>query len=473
MVGIRKDKSLSSADELRRNAEERLQERTVERHLPRTDEVQRLVHELEVHQIELEMQNEELCRGRDEADRTLESNLKKKEAEALARRTVEDAEVFALQLVEDAAAKALLKAEEITVTSEEALALARGTVEDALALARKTVEEAEFLAHLTLKEAEVLAHRKVEEAEALARRAVEDAEALQFVKAAAVVARLKVVKAAEVARLKVVKAADVARLTVFAFIGKRQIEETNKALTERIANDAEKLRQQNEMLILQDRLAVMGVMINNIAHQWNQPLNTLGLIVQQLPLYYGMGEFTKEFLLESTEKAMDLVQYMSQTIEDFRSLFKDEKEAIAFSVNEVIARTLSIIGKTFKDQRINVVFRPEGNPMATGFPNEYSQVLMNILLNARDALIERKVDDALISIHAYADRDKSVVTITDNAGGIAEEIIDKLFDAYFTTKADKGTGIGLFMSKSITEKSMGGKLTVRNTVGGAEFRIEI
>jgi signal transduction histidine kinase len=170
---------------------------------------------------------------------------------------------------------------------------------------------------------------------------------------------------------------------------------------------------------------------------------------------------------------MEQIKHMSRTINDFRNLFKVDKETIAFSVNEVITRTLSLVEKTFEDQAITVSFQPEGNPMATGFPNEYSQVLLNILLNARDALVEHRVADALICIHSLAEGDKAVVTITDNAGGIPKDIIDKLFDAYFSTKGDKGTGIGLFMSKAIIEKSMGGKLTVRNCSDGAEFRIEV
>lgn len=477
------DKSLSSADELRRHAEERLQERTAKRHLPLTDkETQRLIHELEVHQIELELQNEELRQARDEVERTLELNRKKGEAEALARRTVGEAEALArrtvgeaepvaLQLVEHAVAEALLKAEEMTEPPHKKEASARRTVGEAETLARRTVGEAEALA-LQLVEDEVAeALVKAEDMtepphkeEALSRQTVEEAETL---------ALQRVKEAAEMARLKVAKAAEVAHLTVLASFGKKQLEETNKTLESRIAKDVEELRQKDQMLIIQDRLSIMGEMINNIAHQWNQPLNTLGLIVQQLPFYHKTGTLTTELLNENTRQAMQQIQHMSRTINDFRNLFKVDKETIAFSVNEVITRTLSLVEKTFEDQTITISFQPEGNPMATGFPNEYSQVLLNILLNARDALVEHKVADALISIHSLAEGDNSVVTITDNAGGIPKDIIDKLFDAYFSTKGDKGTGIGLFMSKAIIEKSMGGKLTVRNIGGGAEFRIKV
>jgi signal transduction histidine kinase len=253
----------------------------------------------------------------------------------------------------------------------------------------------------------------------------------------------------------------------------QEITDLKNSLEERVARAIDEIRQKDQMLIALGRMAAIGEMIHNIAHQWNQPLNALGLIVQQLPFYHETGTLTGELLNENTQQAMMQIKHMSQTINDFRNLFKVDKEAIAFSVNEVITRTLSLLEKTFKDQIIHIAFQPEGHPRANGFPNEYSQVLLNILLNARDALVEHKVDHALISIRSFAEGRKSVVTITDNAGGITEEIIDKLFDAYFSTKGESGTGIGLFMSKAIIEKSMKGKLTVRNSGNGAEFRIEV
>jgi len=109
-----------------------------------------------------------------------------------------------------------------------------------------------------------------------------------------------------------------------------------------------------------------------------------------------------------------------------------------------------------------------------GYPNEYSQVLLNILMNAKDALLERGICDPLITVASWQENGRAVVTITDNAGGIKDEIMGNIFDAYFTTKnLGKGTGIGLFMSKKIIENRMGGRLTVRNVAGGAEFRIEV
>ena len=252
------------------------------------------------------------------------------------------------------------------------------------------------------------------------------------------------------------------------------IAELNRSLEVRIVQAVDDLRRKDQMLIMQDRLAVMGEMINNIAHQWRQPLNTLGLIIQQLPIFYKSGEISEEMLKDHVGKSMELITHMSRTIDDFRNFFKPDKEKVAFSVNQVIARTLALIEKSFKDQKIGIALQTEGDPMANGYPNEYAQVLLNILMNARDELVGHNVDDALISIHAFVEGGTSVVTITDNAGGIDDEIIDSLFDPYFTTKEpDNGTGIGLFMSKTIIEKNMGGRLTVRNTGSGAEFRIEV
>jgi len=198
----------------------------------------------------------------------------------LARRTVSVAEVLALQLVEDAVAEALLKAEEMTEPPHKKEALARRTVGEAETLALQRLKEAEEMA-LQLVEDEVAEallkaegmaeppHKK----EALARRTMGEAETLAL-------QRMK--EAEEMARLKVAKATEVAHLMVLASFGKKQLEEINRSLESRIAKDVEELRQKDQMLILQDRLSVMGEMINNIAHQWNQPLNTLGLVVQQL-----------------------------------------------------------------------------------------------------------------------------------------------------------------------------------------------
>ncbi|GFE60905.1 PAS domain-containing sensor histidine kinase [Geobacter sp. AOG2] len=234
------------------------------------------------------------------------------------------------------------------------------------------------------------------------------------------------------------------------------------------------LREKERLILLQSRQAAMGEMIGNIAHQWRQPLNTLGLIIQRLLLFYNSGKLNAEFLQESTQEAMKLVYHMSRTIDDFRNFFKPDKEKISFSVHAIILQTLSLINESFKAHHIEIDADTAHDVWVSGFPNEYSQVILNILLNARDAFSEQDIDEARVVIRAFGGDGGSVVTISDNAGGIPAHIIDKIFDPYFTTKGpDKGTGIGLFMAKTIIEKNMHGRLSVRNTGNGAEFTIEV
>jgi PAS domain S-box-containing protein len=236
----------------------------------------------------------------------------------------------------------------------------------------------------------------------------------------------------------------------------------------------ETLREKEQMLIQQSRQAAMGEMIGNIAHQWRQPLNTLGLYTQSLGAFYGMPNFNKEFLDNSIAKSMEIIKHMSKTIDDFRDYFKPGKGKVTFYVTEAINNTLSLLEGHFINPMITIDLVDHDNPVIYGYQNEFAQVVLNILNNARDAIIEREIVDARVIITISSENGCAVVSVADNAGGIPAEFINKVFDPYFTTKGPQvGTGIGLFMSKTIIEKNMGGKLTVRNTDIGAEFRIEV
>ena len=236
----------------------------------------------------------------------------------------------------------------------------------------------------------------------------------------------------------------------------------------------ETLREKEQMLIQQSRQAAMGEMIGNIAHQWRQPLNTLGLFTQRLGFFYGQPIFNQEFLDTSVAKSMEIIQHMSKTIDDFRNFFKPDKAKGDFNVSAAIKNTLSLLEGNFQNPSIHIEIIENDHPVINGYQNEFTQVLLNILTNARDAIIEREINDARVIITICSEDDCAVVTIADNAGGIPEEIINKVFDPYFTTKGPQlGTGVGLFMSKTIIEKNMGGRLAVRNTATGAEFRIEV
>jgi PAS domain S-box-containing protein len=253
--------------------------------------------------------------------------------------------------------------------------------------------------------------------------------------------------------------------------------EAEQALQEEILERlraVEGLRDKERLLVLQSRQAALGEMIGNIAHQWRQPLNALGLLIQEMAMFSAADGPDGGYLEGTAGRAMELVYHMSRTIDDFRNFFSPDKERMDFRVRQVIDTVISIIDASLKEQRIALEISAQGDPVVNGYPNEFSQALLNILLNARDVFAERRIDRPRIEVKLWQENGRTLLTIGDNAGGIPEEILDKIFDPYFTTKGpDKGTGIGLHMSKTIIEKSMNGRLTASNRQGGAQFCIEV
>jgi len=235
-------------------------------------------------------------------------------------------------------------------------------------------------------------------------------------------------------------------------------------------------KQKNEqMLIQQSKLAMMGEMIGNIAHQWRQPLMQLSAIFMYLDASHEKGKLTPEKFNKKIKDSVSIIDYMSKTIEDFRNYFKPEKQKETFLIKECLDSALFIIDSTLKNSFIEVKTVYEKKDIkTTSFKNEFSQALLNIISNSKDILILRKIQNPLITIGISEKNDKTYISIEDNAKGIEKTIINKIFDPYFTTKhKSSGTGIGLYMSKMIIEKSMHGKIFVENTKEGAKFTIEI
>ncbi|WP_205743330.1 transporter substrate-binding domain-containing protein [Geobacter sp. FeAm09] len=254
----------------------------------------------------------------------------------------------------------------------------------------------------------------------------------------------------------------------------RELEGVNEVLAKGINEAVAELRRKDQVMIQQSRLAAMGEMISNIAHQWRQPLNNIGLIVQNLQLAYDAGEVDAALVDQETGRAMDVIMYMSQTIDDFRKFFRRDQEKHAFVVNKSVAKLLKMVSASLEDAHIGVELEAEEAVTAVGYQNEYAQVLLNILGNARDVLVERHVADPRIRIRIGRENGRAVVVIRDNGGGMNGDVLPKIFDPYFTTKEPgKGTGIGLYMSKVIIEQNMRGRLLARNVDGGAEFRVEV
>jgi len=249
------------------------------------------------------------------------------------------------------------------------------------------------------------------------------------------------------------------------------LEDLNRTLEERIEATVNELRQKDQALIQQNRLAAMGEMINNIAHQWRQPLNVISLIVQGLPECKDMSQTELD---HEVERIMGIILHMSQTIDDFRYFFRQDKEKSSFTANQAVAKAVEFISPSLIDKGIDISITEQPGVDIFGYSNEYAQVLLIILSNAKDVLVERNVAEPRIHICIFRADDRSVVTITDNGGGISRDVMPRIFDPYFTTKEKiQGTGIGLYMSKIIIEQNMGGRLTAENVEDGVTFRIEV
>lgn len=254
---------------------------------------------------------------------------------------------------------------------------------------------------------------------------------------------------------------------------KRQLEAINTTLEERVNVEVAKNIEKNQIMIHQGRLAAMGEMISSIAHQWRQPLNNLGITLQSLKIDYELQQLDRETLEKQISIGMEMIMYMSKTIDDFRNFFLPEREPVQFDLMASIQSAVSLLQPDFKNRGITLEVLDDGPGIITGFPREYAQAVLNILNNAKDACLMHQVANPRITVHARRGDSRAVVTIRDNAGGISPDIIDKIFDPYFTTKdKTQGTGLGLYMAKMIIEKNMGGELTVANVQQGAEFRIE-
>lgn len=226
------------------------------------------------------------------------------------------------------------------------------------------------------------------------------------------------------------------------------------------------------LLIQQGRQASMGEMIGNIAHQWRQPLNALGLIIQKLGLYYNRGILDEEKINITTEKSMTLINEMSRTIDDFRDFFTPNKEKESFSIREAIEKAHAIVESAFASHNIEYELEMHEEVQVEGYQNEFSQVIINLLNNAKDVLVDRGIHPAHIKVSVTHKGKQPYVRIYDNAGGISDSVMEKIFDPYFSTKEEgKGTGIGLYMSKMIIEDHMNGKLSASNTEDGACFTI--
>lgn len=224
----------------------------------------------------------------------------------------------------------------------------------------------------------------------------------------------------------------------------------------------EENQKQYELLAQRSKLAAMGEMIENIAHQWRQPLSLITTASSGIKIQKEMDVLTDDILIEAVTSIGNSANYLSETIDDFRDFFKPDKEKTKFELKTSLDRSFKLLSSQIKNKEINVIQNIK-TVNINGFERELLQVLLNILKNALDVL-EMYKDEKYIFIDIYDENDMAIIKIKDNAGGINEDIIERIFEPYFTTKHKSiGTGIGLYMSEEIITRHMHGELLVENT----------
>ena len=242
----------------------------------------------------------------------------------------------------------------------------------------------------------------------------------------------------------------------------------------RIQQEIAERTKQEQLLIQQSKLAAMGNMIGNIAHQWRQPLGEINAIMMLLQVRYNFNDFSEAFLMQKIGECNKITSYMSNTISDFQNFFKPSKDKEIFEINEACIRASAILQASLKYHAITFQFTPSDESLALGYPNEFAQALLNILSNAKDVLIDRQITEPYIEMSVKNGEKYILIKIEDNGGGISPEYMDRIFEPYFTTKhAKQGTGIGLYMTKMIIENNMNGIIAVNNTQNGVLFTIKL
>lgn len=280
----------------------------------------------------------------------------------------------------------------------------------------------------------------------------------------------------------------------------KQLEELNRNLETRVKEEIEKGRKKDRMIIQQSKLMAMGEMMVAIAHQWRQPLNVIGLLVQDLEDAYNFGEVDKQYIKDMTTESMAQLAFMSKTISDFTNFFKPVNEKVLFDVKVAIEEVITLVHTRLDSSQIilDCEFKrpagdysdgdyptsvlqdaPHAQIMVKGYPDAFKQVILIIINNARDSILRKRQYElfssnrkGLIRIIIEDQAGNVVIRVKDNGVGIAEDICERIFEPYFTTK-ESGIGIGLYMSKIIIENHMSGKLYTENADDGAIFCIEL
>jgi len=264
-------------------------------------------------------------------------------------------------------------------------------------------------------------------------------------------------------------------LIVPTLVSGRDIIKDGEKLRLNTVVDLTELQQKDKLIQQQSKLALMGEMISMIAHQWRQPLNVIGAINMKIETKLEFeGDMNIETYKPISRNIITQLEFMSKTIDDFRNFFKPNTGKKETSLSEISNKVLSMVSVLIKNKGIQLEVQIETKTKFFSFESELTQVLLNLINNAIDALLENKIKDPRITIEIYEQENQHILKLSDNGDGVPEDIIDTIFEPYFSTKLQKnGTGLGLYMSKVIVEEHCKGSLTVKNNTQGVSFFVHL
>ncbi len=250
----------------------------------------------------------------------------------------------------------------------------------------------------------------------------------------------------------------------------RQLRLFNEEMQRLVEEEVRKNRQKQHMLELQTRHAQMGELIALITHQWKQPLSVIQTIATRLKMKSAMGKLDDKLFTEKIDHLIKQANYLTQTVHDFQKFFTPSKARSKFVVKKTIESVLDLVKMDYALSNIEVTLEGDEHISAEGYPNEYNQVILSLLQNAKEAFASQRKEKKWIRIAVGEKEGRSLVRISDNAGGIQKEQLEEIFTQYMTTK-ENGSGLGLYIAKSVIEENMHGKLWVENSSVGADFYI--
>ena len=258
--------------------------------------------------------------------------------------------------------------------------------------------------------------------------------------------------------------------------GVKELEELNEKLEDRVFEAVKKIREHEEMLLFQSKSAIMGEMLEMIAHQWRQPITSIGMISNNMLFNIVISEdenLDKDLFKEELEDINKQIKYLSSTIDDFRSFFKESKTKEKVLVNDILQKSISLTKKQLEQNSIDIEVKSTCSDLVIcTYKNELTQVLLNLIHNSKDAFETQEIENKQIIINSFTQDKKLIIEVKDNAGGIDKNVMTKIFQPYFSTKKDKnGTGLCLYMSKIILQKHLSSEIAVVNQDEGALFSI--